>query len=47
VLEYLKKETVTNHLEVETYTWDVLPGDIRLEIVDSIVRELKWVQKNI
>jgi hypothetical protein len=47
VLEYLKKETVTNHLEVETYTWEVLPRDIRLEIVDSIVRELKWVQKNI
>lgn len=47
VLEYLKKEKITDHLEVETYTWEVLPRDIRLEIVDSIVRELKWVQKNI
>lgn len=47
VLEYLKKEKITDHLEVETYTWEVLPEDIRLKIVDSIVRELKWVQKNV
>ena len=47
VLNYLKKEEVTAHLEVETYTWEVLPDDIQLEIVDSIVRELKWVQKKI
>ncbi len=45
VFEYLNKEKITNHLEVETYTWEVLPGDIQLEIVDSIVRELQWVQK--
>jgi len=47
VLDYLKKEKVSNHLEVETYTWEVLPADIRLEITDSIVRELQWVQKNL
>lgn len=46
VLEYLRKNKTTGHLEVETYTWEVLPPDIRLEIVDSIVRELQWVQKN-
>ncbi|UJH90700.1 metabolite traffic protein EboE [Antarcticibacterium sp. 1MA-6-2] len=46
VLNHLKNEKTTRHLEVETYTWEVLPNDIQLEIVDSIVRELKWVQKN-
>ena len=35
----------TRHLEVETYTWDVLPPDYRNVDVDTaIVRELKWVQ---
>ena len=33
----------TNHLEVETYTWDVLPDHQRLGLTDSIVRELRWV----
>jgi len=47
VLEYLKKEKVTDHLEVETYTWEILPADIQLEITNSIVRELQWVQKNL
>jgi len=47
VLKYLKKEKVSNHLEVETYTWEVLPNDIQLEVVDSIVRELQWVQRNL
>jgi len=47
VLGYLKKEKVSDHLEVETYTWEVLPADIQLEITDSIVRELQWVQRNL
>ena len=33
----------TFHLEVETYTWEVLPEEMRLPINDSIVRELQWV----
>ncbi|GAB4009754.1 metabolite traffic protein EboE [Spirosoma migulaei] len=33
----------TNQMEVETYTWDVLPADLKLGIVDSIDREMKWV----
>lgn len=47
VLKYIRKEKVTNHLEVETYTWEVLPEDIQLEIVDSIIRELEWVDNNL
>ena len=33
----------TRHLEIETYTWEVLPEDIRLPLADSIVREIQWV----
>lgn len=47
VLDYIKKEKVTNHLEVETYTWEVLPVDIQLELTDSIIRELEWVDLNL
>ena len=32
------------HLEVETYTWEVLPSEIQLGLGESIVRELQWVQ---
>ncbi len=36
---------VTRHLEVETYTWDVLPPEYRNVDVDAaIVRELRWVR---
>jgi hypothetical protein len=33
----------TRHLEIETYTWSVLPPDLKLDIVDSIEREYRWV----
>lgn len=32
------------HLEVETYTWQVLPPELQLPITESISRELKWVR---
>ena len=47
VLAYLKTEELTHHLEVETYTWEVLPDDIQLELADSIVRELDWIKKHL
>ena len=32
-------------LEVETYTWDVLPSDYRLgSVTESIIRELLWLE---
>lgn len=43
VLDIWREKNFTNHLEVETYTWDVLPNDMRTDIVQSIVRELEWV----
>lgn len=34
----------TDHLEVETYTWEVLPDELRLPLSLSIIRELEWVK---
>lgn len=47
VLSYIQLHDVTNHLEVETYTWDVLPDELKTEINASIAREMKWVLKNL
>ena len=44
VLRLQAERRFTNQLEVETYTWGVLPNDLKRELVDSIERELKWVQ---
>ena len=41
--EILKNPSLTNHLEVETYTWEVLPEDTRLSLGESISRELAWI----
>jgi sugar phosphate isomerase/epimerase len=44
VLERQRQSAVSTQLEVETYTWDVLPPDQRTEtLVSSIARELDWV----
>lgn len=39
-----RERPVSPHLEVETYTWDVLPRDYRtVEVDEAIARELNWV----
>jgi hypothetical protein len=43
VLELQKRKPFTHHLEVETYTWEVLPEQLKLPITESISKELKWV----
>lgn len=43
VLNLLAERPFTNQLEVETYTWDVLPPDLKMGLVDSIEREMNWV----
>lgn len=43
-LAYLKKHQVSNHLEVETYTWDVLPETLKVDMSQSITRELNWLK---
>jgi sugar phosphate isomerase/epimerase len=45
VLAVHRARPVSSHLEVETYTWDVLPEPFRSGSVDeAVARELAWVQ---
>ncbi|WP_373494442.1 metabolite traffic protein EboE [Aquiflexum sp.] len=46
VLKYISRKKVCKHLEVETYTWEVLPEGINLDLGSSITRELQWVIEN-
>ena len=43
VLSIQKNKRFTNHLEIETYTWEVLPPAMKLPIAESITREFQWV----
>lgn len=43
VLRRWKEKPFTNHLEVETYTWSVLPLGLQQDLSSSIARELNWV----
>jgi hypothetical protein len=44
VLSLHMKDPFSKHLEVETYTWDVLPQELKLPIAQSIIREMQWVK---
>ncbi|WP_276359366.1 metabolite traffic protein EboE [Daejeonella sp. H1SJ63] len=44
ILHRYKSNPFTDHLEVETYTWEVLPETLKLPIDQSIIRELNWVK---
>lgn len=44
VLKIQRDRPFTNHMEVETYTWEVLPEQIKLPIAESISKELHWVK---
>ena len=43
VLSIQSENPFTFHLEVETYTWEVLPEEMRLPLTESIIREMEWV----
>jgi len=43
VLQLQVKQPFTPHLEIETYTWDVLPADLKLPMDQSVSREMEWV----
>lgn len=47
VLDIQKNNMITPHLEVETYTWEVLPESLKLPLQKSISRELQWVKKQL
>lgn len=44
VMDALKKHPeICSHLEMETYTWDVLPIEMKgRDVVEDLVREYKW-----
>ncbi len=39
-----KNTPFTNHLEIETYTWGVLPTEFQAPLNESIIREINWVK---
>ncbi len=39
-----KLKAFTNHLEIETYTWGVLPPEFQAPLNESIIREINWVK---
>ena len=50
IVEVLKLQTThpfTKHLEVETYTWEVLSDELKAPIQQSIIRELEWVMSKL
>jgi hypothetical protein len=39
-----RRASISGHLEVETYTWGVLPAEHRgADVVEDVARELQWV----
>ncbi len=47
VFDILRQRKISDHLEIETYTWEVLPVALKKELSTSIVREIKWVVKQL
>jgi sugar phosphate isomerase/epimerase len=43
VLDTMVRTGATRHLEIETYTWDVLPAGLKGDLLESIAREYEWV----
>ncbi len=42
-LDTLRDTRLCSHLEIETYTWEVLPSTLKLDLPASIQREYEWV----
>ena len=44
-LKMHKEKPLSGQLEIETYTWDVLPDLLKTgDIVDYVCREIEWVR---
>jgi hypothetical protein len=43
VLELLRQRPFSRHLEIETYTWEWLPPGLKLDLLESLHREYRWV----
>jgi hypothetical protein len=44
VFDPVGQRQFSRHLEIETYTWDVLPSGMKKDLVDSIGHEYEWVR---
>ena len=48
LLRLVRERSVTEHFEVETYTWDVLPEEFRRDgMVAGISREVEWAMQRL
>lgn len=47
-LKFHKVKPLSRQLEIETYTWDVLPDNLKTgNIVDYVCREIEWVREQL
>jgi hypothetical protein len=47
-LRFHKANPLSRQLEIETYTWDVLPDNLKTgNIVDYVCREIEWVKEQL
>ena len=47
-LAFQKKHRISDQLEIETYTWDVLPDELKTgDIVDYVTKEIEWVKSEL
>ena len=46
VIDLARRTRLTRHFEIETYTWDVLPAGLKIDLLDSIGREYEWVLRH-
>lgn len=47
-LKFHKAKPLSRQLEIETYTWDVLPENLKTgNIVDYVCREIEWVKEQL
>ena len=47
-MAFQKKHRLSDQLEIETYTWDVLPGELKTgDIVDYVTKEIEWVKSQL
>ncbi|PKU25907.1 metabolite traffic protein EboE [Telmatospirillum siberiense] len=48
LLQRQRQQPFTRHVEIETYTWDVVPATLRgSDIVHDIAREITWVLRHL
>jgi hypothetical protein len=46
LLGHVRGRAVSEHLEIETYTWDVLPKEHRgASVEEDVAREIRWVKE--